>query len=59
MFRGLAHALCGIPSLLGMAILIGHFSVIAAVLFVLLTLFWALALDVVTYLGSRSSQSEV
>ena len=50
-FRGAAAGLGFFPSLLGVAALIGHFSVIASVLFVLLTLFWMLALDVVVYLG--------
>ena len=40
-FRGLAAALGFLPSLAAIAILIGHFSLIAAALFLLLTLFWS------------------
>jgi hypothetical protein len=58
-FRGLAAALGFLPSLAAMAILIGHFSLIAAALFLLLTLFWALAIDVVTFLGAGDPKSEV
>lgn len=47
------------PSLTAIVIMIGHFSVTASVLFVLLTSFWALAIDVVTYLGARSPESDV
>ncbi len=57
--RGLAFALGCLPSLAAVSILIGHFSVIAAILFVLLTLFWFLALDIVTYLGAKDPKSEV
>jgi hypothetical protein len=56
--RGLAAALGFLPSLAAISILIGHFSMIAAALFLLLTLFWALALDAVTYLGSSGPKSE-
>lgn len=49
--RSLAAGLGILPSLLGIAVLIGHFSVIAAVLFGLITLFWGVAFDVVAYLG--------
>ncbi len=52
-FRGLAVALGFLPSLLGIAILIGHFSVVAGVLFVLLTMFWAFIIFAVAILGSR------
>lgn len=41
-FRSLAGGLGILPSFTGIAILIGHFSILAAVLFVLLSLFWAL-----------------
>jgi hypothetical protein len=57
--RGLAFALGFLPSLAAVAILIGHYSVVAAILFVLLTLFWSLTLDVVTYLGAKDPESEV
>jgi hypothetical protein len=59
MFRGLAGMLGFFPSLAAVAILIGHFSVIAGVLFVLLTIFWGLAIDIVTFLGAESPKSEV
>jgi hypothetical protein len=57
--RGLAFALGFLPSLAAIAILIGHYSVPAAILFLLLTLFWSLALDVVTYLGAKDPKSEI
>jgi hypothetical protein len=50
-FRGAAAGLGFLPSLLGITTLIGHFSVIAGVLFVLLTLFWMFALHAVVFLG--------
>ena len=51
MYRGLAAALGFFPSLSGMMILIGHFSVIAAVLFGLLVAFWALMIYAVAIVG--------
>jgi hypothetical protein len=59
MYRGLAALLGIVPSLVGTTMVIGHFSVIAAVLFVLLTIFWLLLIDVVTYLGFRSEHSRL
>ena len=58
-FRGVAAALGFFPSVVAMAILIGHFSLIAAALFLLLILFWALAIDVVTFLGAGDRKSDV
>jgi hypothetical protein len=58
-FRGLAAALGFFPSLAGIAILVGHFSLIAAALFLLLPLFWALVMDMVTFLGAGDPKSEV
>jgi len=43
-FRGLAAGLGFLPSLLGIATLIGHFSLIGGVLFLLLTVFWSLSI---------------
>jgi hypothetical protein len=43
MFRGLASFLGFLPSLLGITMLIGHFSFIGGVFFLLLTVFWILA----------------
>lgn len=57
-FRGVAVLLGFVPSLLSMTILIGHVSVIAAILFAVSTLFWCLAIDVVVFLGSKRSDSE-
>ena len=51
LFRGLAFDLGFVPSLIGIAVLIGHFSKIAAVLFLLLVAFWSLAIDVTVFLG--------
>jgi hypothetical protein len=59
MFRGLAGMLGFLPSLAAVAILIGHFSVIAGLLFGLLIIFWALAIDIVTFLGAKRPNSEV
>jgi hypothetical protein len=53
MFRGLAIVLGLVPSLVGITMVIGHFSLIAGVLWVLLAVFWFLVLDVVTFLGAR------
>jgi hypothetical protein len=47
MYRGLAVFLGILPSLVGTTMLIGHFSVIAGTLFVFLTVFWILIIDVV------------
>jgi hypothetical protein len=58
-YRGLAFALGFGPSLLGIAILIGHFSVIASVLFVLLTAFWCLLIFSVAILGSGNPKSDI
>jgi Kef-type K+ transport system membrane component KefB len=59
LFRGLAAALGFFPSLAAIAILIGHFSSIAAALFLFLTLFWALVMDIVTFLGASDPKSDV
>lgn len=59
MYRGLAFAFGMFPSLAAIAILVGHFSIIAAVLFVLLILFWSLAIDVVTFVGGQDRQSDI
>ncbi len=57
--RGLAALMGLLPSLAGIAALLGHFSVIAGTLFVLLTIFWSLCIDVVTFLGSKSPESKI
>jgi predicted permease len=51
MFRGLAIGLGFYPSLIAIAILIGNFSRIAAVLFGLLVAFWRLAVHTVAIVG--------
>jgi hypothetical protein len=51
MYRGLATGLGFGPSLLGIAGLIGHFSVIAGVLFGILVVFWCIVIDVVVFRG--------
>lgn len=53
--RGLAYALGFFPSLLAMAIVIGHLSIIAAIAFVLLIVFWALMLFGVAFVKDRES----
>jgi hypothetical protein len=50
-FRGLAIALGFYPSLIAIAILIGRFSRIAAVLFGLLVIFWRIAIPTVAVIG--------
>lgn len=57
-FRGMAVALGFLPSLGAIACLIGHYSVMAAILFSLVTLFWVFAIDVVAFLGA-SYESDV
>ena len=59
MFRGLALLLGILPSLAAITMVIGHCSAIAAVLFILLSVFWFLVIDVVTYLGFRSEHSRL
>lgn len=58
MFRGLAVALGFLPSLLGVDLIVCHFSVIAAVLFILLIGFWSLVILIVADLG-RDPRSDV
>src|SRR5690348_9644418 len=57
--RGLAAFLGLVPSLAAIAVLIAHFSVVGAVLFSVLIVFWALAIDRLVFLGSRSPKSQV
>jgi hypothetical protein len=47
------------PHLAAVAILIGHCSLVAGVLFVLLIVFWAFVIDIVAFLGAQSPKSEV
>jgi hypothetical protein len=49
--RGLAFALGFFPSVVGVAILIGHFSRIGAGVFLLLVVFWALVIYAVAIVG--------
>jgi hypothetical protein len=57
--RGLAFGLGFSPSVAALAVLVGHFSVIAAALFVLLTLYWSLTIFAVTIGGTGNPKSEV
>jgi hypothetical protein len=51
--RGLAIMLGLAPSLVALVLMLGSFSWLAAVFFLVLIAWWFLALDVVTYLGTR------
>ena len=57
-FRGLAFGLGFVPSLIGVAVLVGHFSRVAAVLFLSLVGFWCVAIVVTAFLGTNQ-KSEV
>ena len=57
--RGLAFGLGFSPSLAAIAVLVGHFSVIAAALFVLLTLYWSLTIFAVAIDGTSDQKAEV
>jgi hypothetical protein len=46
------------PSQAAIAVLVGHFSVIAAALFVLLTLYWSLTIFAVAIGGTSDPKSE-
>jgi hypothetical protein len=59
MYRGLALVLGFLPSVLGMVVLIGHFSVAAAVLFGLVVAFWAVIIFVVAIVGRRNPMSDI
>jgi UDP-N-acetylmuramyl pentapeptide phosphotransferase/UDP-N-acetylglucosamine-1-phosphate transferase len=56
--RGLAFGLGFSPSVAALAVLVGHFSVIAAALFVLLTLYWSLTIFAVAIGGTSDAKSE-
>ena len=57
--RGLAFGLGLSPSVAAIAVLVGHFSVIAAALFVLLTLYWSLTIFAAAIGGTSDPKSEV
>jgi hypothetical protein len=57
--RGLAFGLGFSPSVAALAVLVGHFSVIAAALFVLLTLYWSLKIFAAAIDGTSGPKSEV
>jgi UDP-N-acetylmuramyl pentapeptide phosphotransferase/UDP-N-acetylglucosamine-1-phosphate transferase len=57
--RALAFGLGFSPSLAAIAVLVGHFSVIAAALFVLLTLYWSLTIFAAAIDGTNDRKSEV
>jgi hypothetical protein len=59
MYRGLSLLLGFLPSLVGTTMVIGHFSVLAAVLFVVLTAFWALMIITVEIIGFRDPTSDI
>jgi hypothetical protein len=52
-FRGLACVFGIFPSFVAATMVIGHFSVIAGLLFILLALFWIFVIDIVTFIGSN------
>jgi hypothetical protein len=54
--RALAFGLGFSPSLAAIAVLVGHFSVIAAALFVLLTLYWSLTIFAAAIDGTPKSE---
>ncbi|WP_179404244.1 hypothetical protein [Burkholderia guangdongensis] len=56
-YRGAALGIGMIPSIIAFTILIGHVSVIGAVLFVLGCVFWFFVVDVVTAAGARDKES--
>ena len=56
--RGFAFGLGFSPSVAALAVLVGHFSVIAAALFVLLTLYWSLTIFAVAIGGTSDAKSE-
>ncbi len=57
--RGLAIALGFIPSLMAIILTIATFSVLAAVGFAAVTVFWVLFIDIVVYKGSKSKESKL
>jgi UDP-N-acetylmuramyl pentapeptide phosphotransferase/UDP-N-acetylglucosamine-1-phosphate transferase len=57
--RAFAFGLGFSPSLAAIAVLVGHFSVIAAALFVLLTLYWSLTIFAVVIDGTSDPKFEV
>lgn len=57
--RGLAATLGLFPSLGAVTMLVGHFSWIAAVIFVLLIFYWFLVIDRVIYLASNDPKSDI
>ena len=59
MYRGLAAAPGLSPSFAGIAILIGHFSIIAGILFLLLVGYWMLMLFTVAVIGHRDPRSDI
>ena len=58
-FRGLALLLGLLPSLLGITILIGHFSITGGALFLVLTVFWTACVFGVAVAGTKHPQSTV
>jgi hypothetical protein len=56
--RALAFGLGFSPSLAAIAVLVAHFSVIAAALFVLLTLYWSLTIFAAAIDGTSGRKSE-
>jgi hypothetical protein len=57
--RRLAAALGFLPSLAAFVVLVGHFSMIAAVLFVILTFYWSVTIYAVATEGTTDPKSEV
>jgi hypothetical protein len=57
--RALAFGLGFSPSLAAIAVLVAHFSVMAAALFVLLTLYWSLTIFAAAIDGTSGRKSEV
>jgi|SRR5215467_7698800 len=57
--RAMAANLGFLPSLAAIAMIVGHFSVIAGILFILLCGFWTLTIYRVAVVGHRDRESDV
>ena len=58
-FRGLAFGLGFIPSLIAIILFTASISIITAIIFTILVLFWVIVLDIVTYLGFKHKSSDI
>jgi len=53
MFRGLATFLGFVPSFIAIILFVASFSIIASIIFTLLTFFWMIVIDFMTYIGFK------